>query len=358
MSARDPQGMIDAITAIVAERDRTFNIMEICGTHTVSLFRSGVKSLLPKNVRLISGPGCPVCVTPQNYIDAACALASRSDVTVCTYGDMVRVPGDGGSLAERRAEGADVMIVYSATDALRFALENPDRQVVFLAVGFETTTPPTAAVVRQAKKKGLTNFSVFASHKLVIPALRALMSADDVLIDGFLCPGHVSVIIGSDAYEPITTEYHKPCVIAGFEPGQMLDGILKLTEQISRGVAEIDNVYGVAVSKPGNTVAWGFVEDVFEEADAEWRAIGVIPQSGMAVRADYAEFDAVVKHDIQLADSIEPKGCICGEVIQGKALPTDCPLFGKACTIVKPIGPCMVSSEGTCAAHFKYGRPN
>ncbi len=336
--------------------DRPLNFMEVCGTHTVSLFRTGVRSLFPENLRMISGPGCPVCVTPQGYMDAACELAGDPKITVCTYGDMVRVPGANGSLAEKRAHGADVKVVYSATDALRYAVEHPETQVVFLSVGFETTTPPSAAIIKQAKAKDIRNFTVYDAHKLVIPALRALLSGDDVLIDGFLCPGHVSVIIGAQAYLPIAEEYKTPCVIAGFEGEQMLRGVLGLIEQVKNEEAKIENVYGVAVTDQGNELAWTCVNEVFEPADAEWRAIGVIPCSGLKLRPEYAEFDAIKRFGITPRQSVEPPGCRCGEVIQGMTMPTDCPLFGKGCTPSKPVGPCMVSSEGTCAAHYKYGR--
>lgn len=349
------QKLRDQVIAEAASVDGLVQIMEVCGTHTVSLFRSGIRSMLPANIRLISGPGCPVCVTAQGYIDAACELASRPDITICTYGDMLRVPGEGGSLAEQRARGAKVVVTYSAMDGLKYAVAHPDENIVFLAVGFETTTPATAAVVKAAKAKGVDNFTVFAAHKLVMPALKALLTADDVVISGFLCPGHVSVIIGADAYRPVTKEFHKPCAIAGFEPAQMLDGVLRIIQQCKDGRAEIDNCYGAVVSGEGNRVAWKFVEEVFEPADAEWRAIGVISQSGLELRDEYRIHDARARFNIVMPSSYEPKGCRCGDVIQGKAMPTECPLFAKGCTPRNPVGPCMVSSEGTCAAHYKYG---
>ncbi|OGV95213.1 MAG: hydrogenase formation protein HypD [Lentisphaerae bacterium RIFOXYB12_FULL_65_16] len=329
--------------------------MEVCGTHTVALLRTGVRSLLPEGVRLISGPGCPVCVTAQGYIDAACQAAQMPGVTICTYGDMVRVPGCGGSLAERRAAGARVVVVYSARDALRYAEAHPDTTVVFLAVGFETTAPATAAVVLDAAAREIPNFVVLTSHKLVIPAMRALLSSGDVPIDGFLCPGHVSVIIGAYAYTGVAREFGKSCVIAGFEPAQMLDGILHLVQQRATGRAEVENVYGVAVTEAGNRVAWRFVDDVFETADAEWRALGVIPGSGLTLRAEFARFDAAARLGLETRGSYEPAGCRCGDVLQGRIAPQECPLFGRSCTPTNPVGPCMVSSEGTCAAHYKYG---
>jgi hydrogenase expression/formation protein HypD len=330
-------------------------LMEVCGTHTVSLFRSGVKSLLPGNVRLLSGPGCPVCVTSQGYIDAACELAGRAGVTVCTYGDMMRVPGRHGSLADRRGQGGRVVVVYSTRDAVRYACEHRDEQVVFLAVGFETTAPATAAGVLEARRLGLENFTVLTAHKLVVPAMLALLSGGEVPISGFLCPGHVSVIIGAAAYEPIVRQFAKPCVVAGFEPAQMLLGILHLARQVADGRAAVENVYGVAVNPGGNAAAQKLLDETFEPADAVWRAIGVIPASGLELRESFASFDAARRFGLDVSANDEPSGCLCGQVIQGKAQPGDCPLFGKVCTPMQPVGPCMVSSEGTCSAWYKYG---
>lgn len=347
--------MIEELRGLTAGRE-VLQLMEVCGTHTVSLFRSGVKSMLPATVRLLSGPGCPVCVTSQGYIDAACDLAGRAGVTVCTYGDMMRVPGRSGSLAERRGSGARVMVVYSTRDALRYAAANPAEQVVFLAVGFETTAPATAAAVLEARKLGLSNFSVLTAHKLVVPAMLALLAEGQVPLAGFLCPGHVSVIIGSDAYAPIVTQFAKPCVVAGFEPAQMLEGVVHLVRQATAGEARVENVYGVAVSPGGNAAAQRLLDDAFRPADAVWRAIGVIPASGLDLRDGLAEFDAARRFGLDLSANDEAPGCLCGQVIQGKVTPAECPLFGRACTPMHPIGPCMVSSEGTCAAWHKYGQ--
>ncbi len=331
-------------------------IMEVCGTHTVSLFRSGVKSLLPKELELISGPGCPVCVTSQGYIDAACELAMQDGVTVCTYGDMVRVPGRSGSLADMRAGGGRVQVVYSARNALQHALANPQERVVFLGIGFETTAPITAATILEAEQKDARNFFVLEGHKLAVPVMLALLSAGDVPIDGFLCPGHVSVIIGSDAYRPIVDMHHKACTIAGFEPIQMLKGIASLCEQVSAGRAQVENVYGVAVSAQGNVVARQWLDKVFEPASAVWRALGTIDASGLELRPQYKRFDAADQFGVEIGDDYEPAGCRCGDVIQGKANPAQCGLFATTCTPINPIGPCMVSSEGTCAAWYKYNR--
>lgn len=345
---------VSRITAAAAALDEV-RLMEVCGTHTVSLFRSGLKSLLPGNVRLISGPGCPVCVTSQGYLDTACELAARPEVTICTYGDMVRVPGRTGSLEKMRAGGARVKVVFSARDALKAAQGEPEREIVFLAVGFETTAPATAAVLMEAREKGVGNFSVLAAHKLIVPALDAILSAGDVAIDGFLLPGHVSVIIGADAYRPIVDTYGKPCVVAGFEPVGMLRAILELVEQVASGQAKLTNAYSEAVTGAGNTVAQQWIEEVFRPAAADWRAMGTIPESGLALRADYGRFDALERFGLEVGPDYEPEGCRCGEVIRGKAQPIECGLFGTGCTPSGPVGPCMVSSEGSCAAWHKYG---
>ncbi|HOA75713.1 MAG TPA: hydrogenase formation protein HypD [Phycisphaerae bacterium] len=347
--------LVDRIGQTMSAIGRRLQIMEICGTHTVSLFRTGVKSLLPESLKLVSGPGCPVCVTSQGYIDAACELASRPDVTICTYGDMVRVPGRTGSLERQRASGASVVVIYSARDAVRFAAEHPDRQVVMLGVGFETTAPATAAAVLEAEAKGLTNFTVLPGHKLVIPAMAALLSAGDVPIDGFLCPGHVSIVIGAKAYQPIVDVHRRPCVVAGFEPENMLLGILHIVEQISRSEARLENVYPVAVTHEGNAVARQWLDRVFEPGPTVWRAMGTIADSGLVLRDVYRRYDALERFGLTIGADYDPPGCRCGEVIQGKVEPVECTLFGRACTPTRPVGPCMVSSEGTCAAWFKYG---
>jgi len=355
MNDNPTKQLIDRIEDL-SRKTGPIQLMEVCGTHTVSLFRSGVKSLMPESVRLVSGPGCPVCVTSQGYIDGACELAGRENVTVCTYGDMVRVPGRLGSLEGKRASGAQVVVVYSARDAVKYAAGHRDREVVFLAVGFETTAPATAAAVLEANRQQLDNFSVLMGHKLVIPVMAALLSAGDVPIDGFLLPGHVSVIIGVEAYRPVVEDYGKPCVVVGFEPVQMLKGIVELLEQIAAGTPQLANVYGVAVRPEGNRVALKTMDDVFEPGDAIWRAMGTIPASGLELRPPYRRFDAASRFDLNIEADYDPPGCRCGDVIQGKLEPADCPLFGKTCTPMKPIGPCMVSSEGTCSAWYKYGQ--
>jgi hydrogenase expression/formation protein HypD len=346
--------LVEELRAVCGGLERV-QLMEVCGTHTVSLFRSGVKSLLPANLRLVSGPGCPVCVTSQGYLDAALELAQKPDVTLCTYGDMVRVPGRRGSLADQRARGAKVVVVYSALEAIRLARRRPEEKIVFLAVGFETTAPATAAVLLEARAAGMGNFFVLPGHKLVVPAMMALLGAGDAPIDGFLCPGHVSVIIGADAYKPIVGRFARPCVVAGFEPAHMLQGVLSLCRQVAAGEARVENVYGAAVRPEGNPVALRMIDQVFRPAPAVWRAMGELPDSGLELRDDFRAFDAREAFGVAFGPDEQPSGCRCGEVIQGKADPAECPLFGRLCTPVKPVGPCMVSSEGACAAWYKYG---
>ena len=334
---------------------RRVQIMEVCGTHTVSFFRSGIRSILPANLRLISGPGCPVCVTAQRHIDAAIELADREGVILATYGDMLRVPGRLGSLEKMRAKGACVRVVNSARTALGIARTHPNRSVVFLGVGFETTAPATAAVVLEAEREGVENFGVLLCHKLVVPALLALLQAGDVPLDGFICPGHVSVIIGSEAYRPVVARHDKPCVVAGFEPVQLLTGLVHLLRQIKSGRAQLENVYPAVVNKKGNGAALALMALVFTPADAPWRELGVIPESGLELRPKFRRFDALRRFGVVLGDDRDHPSCKCGEVIQGKVEPADCPLFDRGCTPLTPIGPCMVSGEGTCAAWFKYG---
>lgn len=335
---------------------RSLAIMEVCGTHTVAIFRQGLRTLLPANLRLISGPGCPVCVTSQGYLDLVVQLASRPDVIVATYGDMIRVPGHKSSLELARASGARVQAVFSAMDAVDLARANPDATIAFAAVGFETTAPATAAAVLAADQAGLGNFVVLPAHKFVLPAMHTLCQSGQLNIDGFLCPGHVSVIIGSRAYEPIAQQFNRPCVVAGFEPTQILLGVALLLEQLVANRAEVGNVYRAVVDSNGNVHARHLMEKVFEPADAHWRGLGMIPGSGMALRANYRRFDGFARFSLAEGADYDPPGCRCGDVVKGLIDPPACPLFGKACTFGSPVGPCMVSSEGTCSAWFKYAR--
>lgn len=336
---------------------RAVRLMEVCGTHTMSAFRSGLHSLMPANVTLLSGPGCPVCVTAQGDIDLTIALALEHDVTLCTYGDMLRVPGRRGSLEQARGAGADVRVVYSAIDAVKLAASHRQRRVVFAAVGFETTAPASAAAVLQARARDLRNFTILASHKRVVPAMQTLVNDPaGVAIDGFLCPGHVSVIIGAEAYRPLVERHRMPCVIGGFEEPHMAAALAALVEQVRDGVARLDNAYPQVVSPGGNRAARACIDAVFQPVDARWRGLGVIPASGLAMHGHLARYDAMKVYALRPLDDREPAGCLCGQVIAGKVRPPACRLFGAVCTPINPIGPCMVSSEGTCSAYFKYGR--
>lgn len=346
----------DELAARCTRMDREIQIMEVCGTHTVAAFRSGIRSMLPANLRLISGPGCPVCVTAQRHIDAAIELATIPNVIVATYGDMLRVPGRLGSLEKQRASGADVRVVTSALRALELARRFPSAQVVFLGVGFETTAPATAATILEAKREGICNFSVLMSHKLVGPVMSALLSTGDVPIDGFLCPGHVSVIIGANAYRQVAARFGKPCVVGGFEPEQMLKALVYLVRQIEQGVARVENVYSAVVSDEGNATARALLQQVFVQADAPWRELGVIPMSGYELAPAYRSFDALRRFGLTLGEDVDDPACRCGDVILGRIDPPACRLFGRKCTPLNPIGPCMVSSEGTCATWYKYKR--
>lgn len=348
----------EKIHRLLARRGDTpsVQLMEVCGTHTMSVARNGLRSLLPEGLRLVSGPGCPVCVTDQSYMDSAVSLAKRPGVVITTYGDMMRVPGRSGSLADARAAGGEVEVVYSADQAVEQAKQRPDRQVVFLAVGFETTAPGTALALRRAREERVSNFSVLTAHKLIIPAMKALLAQPDVRIDGFLCPGHVSVILGWGAYEPLVAEFDAPCVVAGFDPAQILSGIAEILRQLDAGEPKACSVYP-AVTREGNPRALELLDEVFTPADAKWRALGEIPASGLELRDGYAEFDAAKRFDLPPVESYELPGCRCGDVICGRCRPRDCGLFGTQCTPREPVGPCMVSFEGACAAAYKYEAP-
>ncbi|MDF1535071.1 MAG: hydrogenase formation protein HypD [bacterium] len=358
---RDPRvakALLEKIHGSAGRIDREIRIMEICGSHTVSIFRAGIKSLLPENVRLVSGPGCPVCVTAMSDMDRMIALASPPDGTdtlVATFGDMIRVPGTKTSLEAEMASGADVRIATSPLDAVMWARKHFEKSVVFLGVGFETTSPTIAATVLKARKSGLKNLFVYPAFKLLPPALVALLETPDIAIDGFLCPGHVSVMLGADAYRPVAARYEKPCVIAGFEPIDILLGISNICDQLAENKHEVANAYGRAVSNGGNVKAMGILDQVFEPVDAPWRGLGTIPASGLGFREEFAAYDAIRRFGLDSVEAgSEPKGCACGEVLRGLMDPPRCPLFGKACTPDSPVGSCMVSSEGSCAAWYKY----
>jgi len=333
-------------------------LMEVCGTHTVAIFRSGIRSLLPNEITLLSGPGCPVCVTAIEDIDKAIALAEMPDVILTTFGDMMRVPGSKSSLNEEKAKGREIRIIYSPMDSLKIAEGNPVKRVAFFATGFETTSPSVAATVMEAKYMGLKNFCIFSVHKLVPPALSALLTSADVRIDGLILPGHVSTIIGIKPYEFIASHYNMPSVIAGFEPIDILQSIYMLLLQINKKEPRVEIQYSRMVYPEGNPKAVNIINKVFEAVDANWRGIGVIPKSGLKLRDEFLQFDAEKIFDIEIPVVKEPGGCSCGEVLRGIKIPTDCLLFGKVCTPEHPIGACMVSTEGSCAAYYKYGGGN
>ncbi len=331
------------------------NLMEVCGTHTVAIFRHGIKSILPKQLKLLSGPGCPVCVTDQSYIDIVLELADRDDCLIATYGDMIRVPGKGGSLETKRS-AANVKIVLSSEDALQLAKDNPKKNVVFVAVGFETTAPATAVAVKEAAEQNTNNFLVLSGHKLVVPAMRALLAEKNHNIDGFLCPGHVSVIIGYGAFAEIVQDFARPCVVAGFEPVQIIEGLAEICQQLQAAKPELKSVYSAVVSEKGNTSAQRMIAEFFEPADGYWRGLGKIEKSTLQLKDKYRRFDAFKRFDVTETTSEDVSGCRCGAVLCGLMEPPECALFERDCTPQTPVGPCMVSSEGSCAAWFKYGR--
>lgn len=347
-----------------ADLSRTYNVMEFCGGHTHAIFRYGVQDLMPENVKFVHGPGCPVCVLPIPRIDNAIELAERHQVIVCTYGDMMRVPASKKkSLIKSKAGGADIRMVYSTQDALKIARQNPDRQVVFFAIGFETTTPPTAVAIKQARGEGLENFSVFCNHVLTPAAIQHILQSPEVReigsvsIDGFLGPSHVSSIIGSAPYDYFAEEFQKPVVIAGFEPLDVMQSTLMLIRQINEGRFEVENEYTRVVTPLGNRKAQKLVSEVFELRRLfEWRGLGDVPYSALQIRQEFADFDAEKRFEITKSTGKDVKGCACPAILRGAKKPTDCKLFGTVCTPDNPQGSCMVSSEGSCAAYWSYGR--
>ena len=355
--------LADRIASEVDPR-RQYNLMEFCGGHTHAIFRYGVQDLMPENLRFVHGPGCPVCVLPVTRIDAAIHLACEEGVILCSYGDMLRVPGSRRrSLLRARADGADVRMVYSTSDALRIARENPDRQVVFFAIGFETTTPPSAVAIRQARAEGLENFSVFCNHVLTPAAIQNILESPEVRdigtvsIDGFFGPSHVSSVIGSRPYEFFADEFAKPVVIAGFEPLDVMQSALMLVRQINEGRHEVENEYTRVVTPDGNRTAQQLVAEVFElRRSFEWRGLGTVPYSALRIKGAYADLDAERRFRIPASEARDVRGCACPSILRGAARPTDCKLFGTVCTPENPMGSCMVSSEGACAAYWSYGR--
>ncbi len=345
---------IDEIEKLGAE---PYTIMEVCGTHTVAIAKSAIRDLLPSQIRLVSGPGCPVCVTDSSDIDRFLHLSALPNVITATFGDMIRVPGTKKNLQMLRGEGADVKVVYSSLEALELARKNPDKEVVFLGVGFETTTPTVAVSIDLAKQEGLKNYSVLPMHKVVPPILRVLAEDPDLHVDAFLDPGHVCAVIGTKPLEFMAKDYGKPGVVTGFEALDILEGIYMILKQRAEKRSEIEIQYKRVVKhREGNVHALDIVNKVYEPADARWRGIGLIPASGLAIREAYEEFDAAKRFDLPEFDSPDTPGCRCGDVLKGRIYPNECPMFGKRCVPLNPVGPCMVSSEGSCAAYYRYAR--
>lgn len=354
---KKPKDIEKVILAINNMELKPIKIMEICGTHTMAIAKSGIKSLLNENVKLISGPGCPVCVTPSDRIDKILEIVQRKDIIIATYGDMLKVPGSkyGDSLERHKAMGAKVEIIYSAMDAIEIAKNNPQMEVIFLGIGFETTTPGSAIAIEVAMQDKVENFSVFSMHKLCEPILRFLGEMEDFDIDGLICPGHVAIILGEKGFEFLTKEYEMPAVIAGFEGGDIVTAIYQIASMIEKGKPEFVNEYKRLVTYNGNELAWDMVMKYFEPYDDLWRGVGLVPNSGLKIREEYSKYDAAVKFGIILSTDEAVTACKCGEIIKGKQEPKECPLFGNVCSPENPVGPCMVSSEGACAAFYKYG---
>ena len=336
---------------------RTVDIMEVCGTHTMAIGKSGIRKMIPANIRLLSGPGCPVCVTPGTYMDRAIRLSRMPETIIATFGDIMKVPGSVSTLEKEKSCGRKIEVVYSPLESLEIAGENPEQNVIFLGLGFETTAPAVALTVKKAAEKKMKNFYVFSGHKLIPPATDALLRDKDVRIDGFICPGHVSAITGSAPYRFIPELYGIPCVIAGFEPADIMESILMLVRNIAgREKPSVEIQYRRIVKEEGNRKAMEIIKEVFTKIDSEWRGLGIIKQSGLALNSrEYARFDAEKRFPMVIRKSREKRGCICGDILKGKKTPPECALFGKVCIPENPVGPCMVSSEGTCAAFYRYG---
>ena len=336
--------------------DKKINLMEVCGTHTMAIGKYGIRKILPENIKLISGPGCPVCVTSISYIDTAIKLSKRKDVIIATFGDMMKVPGSFSTLEKERANGGQIFVCYSPYDSIEIARTNNDKKIIFLAVGFETTAPLIAQTIKIAEKNGLNNFFILSGNKLIPPVLEFLLKEKDTEIDGFICPGHVSVIIGSQAYRFISERFNIPCVISGFEPFDILYSIYLILQSIINNRPNVINEYTRAVKYSGNIKAKELIYQVFDVCDSEWRGIGIVKNSGLKLKKEYFKFDAYEKFNIKIENDKKEKCCLCGEILKGKKTPFDCPLFGKKCNPENPFGPCMVSSEGTCSAYYKYER--
>ncbi len=353
---RDPTLARTLLAHIESQSARPVRLMEFCGGHTHAIMRYGLRTLLPQAVDLRSGPGCPVCVTANADLDRAIALGQVPGLILTTFGDMIRVPGSTQSLQDAKASGADVRIVYSTLDALRVARENPTRPVVFLGVGFETTAPTVAAAILQAEAEGIGNFSVLSLHKLTPPATRAILDAGEIGLDGIIGPGHVTTIIGAEAWEFLPDQYGMPIAVAGFEPLDILQAVADLVDMIQGGQPAVANTYARSVSRQGNPTARQIMDRVFELSAAEWRGLGVVPASGLRMRPEFAQYDAALLFEVDPGPTREHGGCLCGDVLRGTVTPPECPLFSKVCTPARPIGPCMVSAEGACAAYYQFGQ--
>jgi len=329
-------------------------LMEVCGGHTMAIRRFGIPSLLPSNIKLLSGPGCPVCVTSRRYIDQAVAYARRKDIIIATYGDLIRVPGSTSSLAGERGNGADIRVVYSTLDAIEMARQNPGKSLIFLGIGFETTTPSSAIAIREAQKSGTDNFLLFSAHKLMPPAMAALID-EGIKIDGYIGPGHVTAIAGADMYQELAEKYRLAIVVSGFEPVDIMQTIYMLVRQVESDEPKVEVQYRRAVTAKGNPAAKRIVSEVFEQRDDWWRGLGILKDSGLGIKSAFAQYDAEKQIEVKVEEAIEPKGCICGEVLKGIRSPLECKLFARACTPSNPVGACMVSNEGACQAFYRYG---
>jgi hydrogenase expression/formation protein HypD len=353
---RDGEAVAKLAAAVARTVTRPWTIMEVCGGQTHTIVKYGIDEILPAGVELVHGPGCPVCVTALEVIDRAHAVASRPGVIFCSFGDMLRVPGSRGDLLQVKSHGGDVRVVYSPLDAVNLAAANPHRQVVFFAIGFETTAPPNVMAVWLARKRKLTNFSVLVSHVLVPPAIAAILQAPGNRVQAFLGPGHVCTVMGFTEYEPIARRYRVPIIITGFEPLDLLEGVLRCVQQLESGRAEVENQYARAVQREGNRPSRQLIEDVFEICDRKWRGIGLIPRSGYKLRDEYRDHDAERRFEVDAIETQESSLCISGQILKGLKKPRDCPAFGKQCTPQTPLGATMVSAEGACAAYYAYGR--
>jgi hydrogenase expression/formation protein HypD len=352
---RDPELGKKLLERIHQRSKKPARLMEFCGGHTVAIFKHGLRQLLPSNIDMLSGPGCPVCVTATADLDKAIAIGKEPGVIIASFGDMVRVPGSRSSLQKAKAEGADLRIVYSAQDAVALAKDNPDKHIVFIGIGFETTAPTIAASVLQAERENVKNYAVLSLHKVTPPVMKAILHLGEVKLNGIICPGHVSAVIGSRPYDFLAKDYGIACAVSGFEPVDILLAIERLVEQIESGQPAVEIAYRRGVKEEGNPAALKLMDAVFETGEADWRGIGVIPGSGLHLRKKYEKFDANKLYDIKVESAPEPKGCICGAVLRGVSTPNHCKLFRKACTPENPVGPCMVSSEGSCATYYEYG---